>query len=78
MSGIKDLIASERGVFSIVLVLASMVLVITGHLTADSWVALAQWIGTVLIASKTATNIAESITAPRVPAVPAAVSPPQI
>lgn len=56
MQGVVDLLKSERGVFAIVLVVAATVLVLTGHLTVEDWLAYTKWVGTVIIASKTVTT----------------------
>ena len=55
-TGTIDLFESERGVFAIFLVLASVVLVIVGKITGEQWLAFVQVIAGVLITSKTITG----------------------
>ena len=57
--GIKDLFASERGVFCILLLIAATFLAFFGKVTADEWLAFAKWLATVLVASKTVTGAVE-------------------
>lgn len=77
MTGLKDLLASERGVLSILLVLACTALVITGQMSVDQWIEYTKWIGTVLIASKTVTTALETLRAPTPEAPTATAQPPK-
>lgn len=70
MQGVKDLFASERGIFAIVLSLASTALVIVGKLEIQQWIDFNKWIGTVLIASKTVTTAIDMLRKPAAPADP--------
>ena len=63
MQGIKDLIASERGVFAIVLVLLVTVLTVLQIVTGADWLAYTKWIAVALIASKTLTGAVETVIA---------------
>jgi hypothetical protein len=56
MQGAKDLIASERGVFAIVLVVLVTVLVLMGKIPGADWLEYTKWIALGLIASKTLTG----------------------
>lgn len=67
MQGLKDLFASERGIFCIVLVLASAGLVIVGSLKVDDWITYSKWIMITLVASKTVTGVVETYKLPKVP-----------
>ena len=60
--GTKDLFASERGVFCILLLLCVTVLVAVGKVTADDWLTFAKYLLVVLVASKTATGALETLT----------------
>lgn len=60
MQGAKDLLASERGVFAVLLVLTITLLVVLGKLTGQDWLAFAKWIAITLIASKTITGVVET------------------
>lgn len=60
MNGLKDLLQSERGIFSILLVLAATVLVVLGHFTAEQWETYTKWIAGFLIAGKTITTAVEA------------------
>ena len=71
--GIRDLFASERGVFCILLLVAVTLLAFFSKVTADQWIEFAKWLVTVLVASKTITGVA-SIVKPA--AQTAASSPP--
>lgn len=57
--GIKDLFASERGVFCILLLVAATVLAVFGTVTSQQWLDFAKWLATVLVASKTVTGAVE-------------------
>lgn len=61
--GITDLFASERGVFSILLLVACTVFVIVGKMTLEQWINYTQVIGVALVASKTVTGVVETIKA---------------
>lgn len=61
MQGAFDLAESERGVFSIAVVLAATVLVALGKITGDLWVTIVQWIAITLVASKTISGAVETI-----------------
>lgn len=51
-----DLVASEHGVFCLVLVLAATLLAALRIITGQDWITFAQWIGVTLVASKTITS----------------------
>lgn len=57
--GIKDLFASERGVFCILLLVAATLLAFFGKVTADQWIDFTKWLVTILVASKTVTGVAQ-------------------
>ncbi len=59
--GAKDLLASERGVFCIVVLIAATILVALDKLTGTAWASLVTVVAGILVASKTATNIAEKV-----------------
>jgi len=56
MNGLKDLLASERGIFAIVLALSSTALAIVGPMTIEQWLDFNKWISAFLIGSKTITT----------------------
>jgi threonine/homoserine efflux transporter RhtA len=74
MQGFKDLFASERGIFAIILSLSSTVLAILGKLAITEWISFNQWIGTVLILSKTVTTALETFKKPSPPVPTPAVA----
>lgn len=72
-TGLRDLFSSERGVFSIALLLASLVLVFTGQMPVGDWIEYSKWLGTAVIASKTVTTAVHTVVNRQPPA--ATVSP---
>lgn len=66
--GLKDLLTSERGTICVVLILASTLLVMTGKLSVDAWMAYTKWIAGLLVASKTVTGAVETWTGSNAPA----------
>jgi len=72
MTGIKDLFASERGVFAIALLIAATIFVVLGDMTIDQWTSFMQWIGGALILGKTVTTAVEMLTKPKQTEVPEA------
>jgi hypothetical protein len=56
MGALKDLWQSERGLVTIALLVSATVLVITGHITSDQWLAYTRWAAMAYIASKTVTG----------------------
>lgn len=75
-NGLLDLLASERGVLAIMLVIVTGALVFTGRMTTEQWIEFNKWIGTVLIASKTVTTAIETMRQPQVPPATANERPP--
>jgi len=69
--GMSDLLSSERGVFSITLVIAATVLVAVGKLDAQTWLDFMKYLAAALIASKTVTTAVE-IHATKQPQIPIA------
>lgn len=67
MQGLKDLLSSERGWASLLLLVLSFVLVLVGKLSVDAWMTFAKWIATVLLASKTITGAVETWTGSNAP-----------
>ena len=61
VGGLKDLLASERGVISLAAILAATVLVALGKLSATQWLAFVQALVMALVASKTVTGAIETI-----------------
>lgn len=59
LGGVKDLLASERGVFAIAVTLFASGLVYVDKMTVAQWIDFTQWIALTLIASKTFTTAAE-------------------
>lgn len=64
MGAIKDLLASERGLVSIVLILGITVLTALGVISGQTWADYTQWLATAYFASKTVTGVATVIKAP--------------
>jgi len=60
MQGAKDLIASERGVFCIVLVVAATILAALKIITGADWLSFANVTLVTLVGSKTVTSAIES------------------
>lgn len=58
LTGLKDLFASERGVFAIAMTLCSTVLVYTGHMTTEVWTSFNELLCGLLIGGKTLTTTA--------------------
>lgn len=69
MNGAIDLLHSERGIFSLALILAVTVLAALSIVTGDQWIDFAKWIAITLVASKTVTTAVETIVAkqPQIP-----------
>lgn len=55
IGGVNDLLASERGVFSLLAVIAITVLVIFGKIDGQTWVDFMKYLAGALIMSKTVT-----------------------
>lgn len=68
MQGIKDLFASERGIFAIILSLSSTAFVIAGKMTIDQWNTFNTALGITLVASKTVTTTADMFRRPKLAA----------
>lgn len=64
MNGLYDLLKSERGVFSIIVLLCCTAMTLMGRLTPDEWMDYTKWLSTVLIASKTVTTAVETYKKP--------------
>jgi len=60
LSGIADLLTNERGIFTLALVVASMVFVLTGRMTIDQWTAYSQVVFVAYIGGHTVTSAFES------------------
>jgi hypothetical protein len=61
MQGGKDLIASERGFFCILVLVACSALAILHIITGGDWLDFAKWLVVTLVASKTLTGAVETI-----------------
>jgi hypothetical protein len=61
MQGARDLIASERGVFCIALLVAASVLAVAKVITGADWLTFAKWLAITLVTSKTATGVIETL-----------------
>lgn len=74
LQGLSDLLASERGVVFLLLMIVSLVLLMTGAITADQWIDFMKWGSVTLIASKAVTTAVETITLkkPQIPPKPPA------
>lgn len=59
MTGLNDLLASERGVFALALAVGSSIFVYVGKMTIEQWVEFNEWLSTALIGSKTVTTAME-------------------
>jgi hypothetical protein len=62
MKGFFDLLQSERGVFCILTLLSSLVLVVFGQMTIDQWIDFVKYLTGFLVASKTLTTAVETYT----------------
>lgn len=51
--GIKDLLASERGMFCLACVVACTVFFCLGMVTSSQWISFVQWASVTVVASKT-------------------------
>lgn len=56
MSGFKDLLDSERGVFCMLVLIAATALCFAKIITGDSWMSFAKYLVVTLVASKTLTG----------------------
>lgn len=56
MGGMRDLMASERGVFCLAVLAFATALVILNKIAGDTWVSLTMAIAGMLVTSKTITN----------------------
>ena len=56
MGAITDIWYSERGIFSVVLILVTTAAMFTGHITSDAWLTQLQWISAFYIGGKTVTG----------------------
>lgn len=63
MGGAKDLIASERGIFCLFVLIAATVLAVVRTITGQSWLDFVTWLTITLVASKTATTAVDSVMA---------------
>lgn len=62
MQGARDLIASERGWFCLLLLVAATVLAVLKIITGGDWLTFAKYLVVTLVASKTATGAIETLT----------------
>lgn len=62
MTGLSDLAASERGVFSVGVLVLVTVLVVLGKLTGDQWIDLVKFVSGALIVSKGVTTAVRTYT----------------
>lgn len=60
MNGLKDLLYSERGVFCILLVVASTVLAAFGVITGQMWIDFNKYLAIALVGGKTLTTAVET------------------
>jgi uncharacterized membrane protein YbhN (UPF0104 family) len=60
ISGVSDLLKSERGVFCIFALLCATVLAAFQQLTTDQWLEFTKWLTAFLVASKTVTTAVET------------------
>jgi hypothetical protein len=72
MQGAKDLIASERGIFCLLVLIAATMLAIIRIITGQSWLDFTKWLTITLVASKTATTAVDAVMAKK----PMPVAPP--
>ena len=56
LTGISDLLESERGCFAIFVTVIATVMVFMEKMTVDAWATYTQWIAIALITSKTVTT----------------------
>lgn len=77
VNGLSDLLKSERGVFCILALMISAVMVAVGKMSADSWVDFMKYLTGVLVASKTVTTAVERYRRPR-PDDPSEVPPARV
>lgn len=62
MQGAKDLIASERGWFVLVVLVAATALVVLNKITGTEWKTLVLVLGGMLVASKTGNSMIDQLT----------------
>lgn len=67
MDGAKDLLNSERGWFSLAVMIVAGVLVIFGAITGQGWIDLMKWVGITLILSKTASTAIDQFNSAKSP-----------
>lgn len=61
MTGVTDLLESERGVVCILLLVAVTILVVLDKLTGEQWLTYTQVVVGLLVASKTITGVVETV-----------------
>lgn len=61
MGALKDLLASERGLVALALIIAGTVLAATGHMAITEWKEFALWVFGTYVAGKTTTGVAQII-----------------
>lgn len=64
MKGATDLLASERGIFCLVVLMAVTVLAVLSRITGADWLDFVKWLTITLVASKTLTGAVETIKGP--------------
>jgi hypothetical protein len=65
MQGLADLAESERGVWSITVLVLTTVLVVLNKLTGEQWLDFVKYLSAALLASKTITTAVETATTKR-------------
>lgn len=70
MGALKDLLASERGLVSLALIIAATVLASTGAMTVELWVSYTVQLAALFMGSKAITGAAEALASKRSPAPP--------
>lgn len=74
MQGIKDTFDSERGVFSILLLVLVTTILFLGRCTSGEWMDYTKWLAVVFISGKTVSHAVETLRPPADPPLPKATT----
>lgn len=70
--GMQQLIACERGIFCLLLLVVGTLLVFLGRLSGSDWMQYTEWLAVTFVASKTITGAVETLKRPTIPQATAA------
>jgi hypothetical protein len=64
MTGIGDIFKSERGVFTLLVLIMVTILTAIGKVTADQWIEFTKWLTVAFISGKTISHAVETMKTP--------------